>query len=203
MQPLQCPPLRCWGAALSTCMPRHVRGSFFSDYVRMMRRRKDVDWSEVLWPEDLQYLHARVERDQWYPMASFERMGVAILEHVPGATLDAVRFWGRVSAAETSRDHQGLIVEGEAVETLMRLKVLRATFFDFPAFDLPTLAPGNARVVINYHMGRVAEEAACHQTAGFCEGALNLAGAANVQAVFDSCAWKGAPTTLLDLSWDV
>jgi hypothetical protein len=59
----------------------------------------------------------------------------------------------------------------------------------------------NYVVVINYHMGRVAEEAACHQTLGFCEGALNLAGATEIRATFDECAWNGAPTTLASLHW--
>lgn len=34
-------------------MNRHVRGPLFVDYVRMLRARKDVVWSNTLPPEDL------------------------------------------------------------------------------------------------------------------------------------------------------
>jgi hypothetical protein len=88
------------------------------------------------------------------------------------------------------------------MESLMRLKVLRSTLFDFPAFDLPMLVDGHAYVSVTYHMGPVAEEAACHQTMGFCEGVLSLAGARNVRADFTERAWQGDSRTLLDLQWD-
>lgn len=167
----------------------------------MLRRRKDVDWASVLPEGDVAFLKSYVDFDRWYPMTTFERLGVAILTHVEGATLDSVQLWGRFSASEYARQHPELIVEGQPQETLMRLKVMRATLFDFPAFDIPVLTSGHARIVVNYHMGAVAEEAACHQTVGFCEGALTLSGAGEVTLSFDECAWRGAPTTLISLRW--
>jgi hypothetical protein len=183
-------------------MTRHVRGSFFSDYVRMLRRKKNVDWSKVFEPEDLRYLVGRIQPGDWYPMATFERFGVAILTHVEGATMEAVRLWGRFSVTEFVNEHPELIAPNQPVESLMRLKVLRETLFDFPAFTMPMLAEGNAHVDIRYEMGNLAEEAACYQTMGFCEGVLTLAGATNVQASFASYSWKGASTTRVELTWD-
>jgi hypothetical protein len=84
----------------------------------------------------------------------------------------------------------------------MRLKVLRATLFDFPAFAVPMLDEGHAYVDIHYQMGHLAEEAACHQTMGFCEGVLSLAGASRVKATFTACAWHGAGKTRMELTWD-
>jgi hypothetical protein len=190
------------GSVSILLMARHVRGSFFSDYVRMLRRKKHVDWSKVFEPEDLGYLVQRIEPDAWYPMATFERFGVAILTHIEGATLNAVRLWGRFSVNEFVTAHPELIAPNHPVESLMRLKVLRATLFDFPAFTVPMLGEGNAYVDIHYQMGAVAEEAACHQTLGFCEGVLALAGATRVQAAFAACAWQGASTTRLELTWE-
>lgn len=167
----------------------------------MLRRRKDIRWEDVLLERDVEYMKSFIDFDRWYPMTTFERMGVAILTHIEGATLESVQLWGRFSANEYAREHAELIVVGEPVETLMRLKVMRATLFDFPAFDIPMLSNGHARVVMNYHMGRVAEEAACHQTVGFCEGALSLAGAHDIGVRFEECAWRGAPTTLASIEW--
>lgn len=167
----------------------------------MIRRRKDVDWRRVLSPDDLQYIASTIERDNWYPMTTFERLGVAILSEVEGATLDGVRLWGRFSASHYSTEHPDLIAENDPVESLMRLKVLRSTFFNFPAFDLPMLTEGQAHVIISYHMGPIAEEAASYQTFGFCEGVLSLAEATDIQGAFVERIWAGDKRTLLLLEW--
>jgi hypothetical protein len=167
----------------------------------MIRRHKSVDWEEILPPEDVLLIWRQIEPDHWYPMETFERLGVAILANVPGASLDAVRLWGMMSTRERHQDLPTLIAPGDPVESLMRLKVLRSTLFDFPAFDLPTVSDGHAVVAVTYHMGPVAEEAACHQTMGFCEGVLSLAGADTIEGAFTERAWAGAPRTLIVLDW--
>jgi hypothetical protein len=48
------------------------------------------------------------------------------------------------------RDYATLLAEGDPVETLMRLRVQRATLFDFPAFDIPTLIEGDALMTMSY-----------------------------------------------------
>jgi hypothetical protein len=180
---------------------RSVRGSFFAEYVRMIRRRKDVDFGCVLRPEDLPYLSEIIRPDAWYPMETFERLGEAILEKVPGATLDAVRLWGRFSAGEYYAKHPQLVAANDPMESLMRLKVIRSTLFDFPAFDIPMLTVGHALVSVRYHMGHRAEEAACFQTMGFCEAVVSEAGAADVKADFRERAWAGDDGTVIELEW--
>jgi hypothetical protein len=182
-------------------MPRNVRGSFFAEYVRMIRRRKDVDWESVLPAADAVYVWQQVDDDAWYPMETFERLGIAILDHVEGATLDAVRMWGSFSANQRADAQPELIVANEPVESLMRLKVMRGTHFDFPAFDIPMLVDGHAYATIAYYMAPRAEEAAAYQTMGFCEGVLSLSGAQNVQVEFRERSWLGDARTLLDIQW--
>src|SRR5689334_13191705 len=182
-----------------TPQSRSVRGSFFAEYVRMVRRRKNVDWESILPPEDLIHVWQQVKPNEWYPMATFERLGLAILDHIEGATLDAVRLWGRFSAHQF--DDQ-LVVRGNPVESLMRLRVMRNTLFDFPAFDVPMLADGHAYLAVTYHMSPRAEEAACTQTLGFCEEILTLSGAQNLVSEFKERAFQGDERTLIDLQWD-
>lgn len=190
------------GFSKGNLLARHVRGSFFVEYVRMIRRRKDVDWMHSLRVEDSALVQQRIDPEAWYPMASFERLGVAILQNFRGAGLGAVRMWGSFSAHQFVREHPELVAPGDAIETLMRLKVQRATLFDFPAFDIPTLIEGHAVVTANYRMGPIAEEAACHQTLGFCEGMLAAAGARNIRGSLLEVSWLGAPHTALVLDWE-
>jgi hypothetical protein len=151
--------------------------------------------------EDLALVQQRITPEAWYPMSSFERLGLAILANFGGAGLDAVRMWGHFSAQQFAREHLTLVAENDPVETLMRLKVQRATLFDFPAFDVPTLIDGHAIVSINYRMAATAEEAACHQTMGFCEGILALAGAHDIRGGLRELSWLGAAQTSLVLDW--
>jgi len=182
-------------------MSRHVRGSFFSDYVRMIRRRKDVEWTRFLGPVELEFTHRQIDANGWYPMAVLERLGDAILAGCE-TTLEAVRMWGHLSVSGVATTHPALIARGDPMESLMRLKVLRASMFDFPAFDIPMLSNGHAHVAVNYQMGPSAEEAACFQTMGFCEGVVALAGGSMIEAHFRERGWSGDERTLIDLQWN-
>lgn len=168
----------------------------------MIRSNKQHDWRARLEAEDLPYLATRVDPAGWYPMATFERLGNAILQYIALDDLQAVRMWGRFSVDELRAAHPALLVPGDPIETLQRFRVMRSTFFDFPALDIPMLLDDEAQVIISYHMGARAEEAASFQTLGFFERQLELAGATNVSAHLLQRSWAGDPRTLLQLDWD-
>ena len=180
---------------------RCVRGELFLDYVRMLRACKSVDFRAKLEPEDLPFLGEKIDPGAWYPMATFERLGNAILAFVANGEMFPVQLWGRYSATQLLRAHPMLVAPNDAVETLNRFRVLRETFFDFSAFEVLMLHADEAQIAIHYHMGMPAEEAAAYQAMGFFEGLLPLAGADQVHATFRTCSWKGDPQTLLVLQW--
>ena len=180
---------------------RNVKGILFADYVRMIRSHKGVDWSKLLHRHDLFYLRTKIDMVEWYPMEVFERMGNAILREVAGNDIEAVRMWGGISVDKLSATSPSLVAPGDAIETMMRFRVERATYFDFEALEMPTLVEDHAHVVIHYYMGRVAEQAASYQTMGFFERLLEMAGATHIEARFLERSWKEGPRTLLELTW--
>lgn len=180
---------------------RQVKGSLFVDYVRMLRGMKGVDWSRHLPPEDLTLAMARIEPERWYPMDAFERMGDVILKLVARYDLQAVRMWGRYSVDQLRAANPLLVAPGDPIETLNRFRVLRATYFDFDALEVVMLHDQEAELVVRYHMGPTAEEAAAYQTLGFFERLLEVAGARDVLAQFRSRSWVDEPRTLLALHW--
>ena len=180
---------------------RRVKGTLFVDYVRMLRARKDVDWSRHLLPVDLSFLVQRVELDAWYPMETFERMGLAILAEIT-SDMQIVRAWGRAQIDSLRALHPNLVAADDPCDTLMRFRVLRSSFFDFSALDVPVLHDGAAAVTVEYGMSPLAEEAASWQTLGFFERLLEVAGARNVQAQFSSSTWNGDLLTTIELRWD-
>jgi hypothetical protein len=183
-------------------LDRRVKGTLFVDYVRMMRAQKDVDWARYLKPEDLELIHRRVDPDGWYPMGSFERMGVAILAEVARGELELVREWGRMQTEWITQTESGLLAPGDPMESLMRFQVLRNGFFDYTALEFSYVYEGEAALEIRYGMGPVAEQAAALQTMGFFEKLVELAGGKKVEARFTSESWAGAPVTTLNLRWE-
>lgn len=180
---------------------RNVKGILFADYVRMIRSHKGVDWALQLPREDLFYLRTPIEPLEWYPMETFERLGDAILREVAANDLEAVRMWGRMTVDQLLVATPSLLAPGDPIETLMRFKVQRATYFDFQALEVPTLVEDHAHVVIHYFMGAIAEEAASFQTMGFFERLLEKAGASSISARLRERAWAGDARTLLELAW--
>jgi hypothetical protein len=167
----------------------------------MIRGQKSIDWKRHLQDEDLGYLIARVEPSAWYPMATFERMGNAILTEIADGDVESARMWGRVSVDQLRIATPSLVAENDPLDTLMRFKVLRSTFFDFEALEIRTAAVDHASILIHYHMGPMAEEAASFQTMGFFERLLVVAKAESIEARFTRRSWAGDNQTILDLHW--
>lgn len=182
-------------------MSRKVKGALFVDYVRMIRGSKHLDWGAILGPEDRGLVGERILPEAWYPMEVFERIGNAILQQIAGGDLSLVRLWGRLSVDELTALYDGLLVQGDPRESLMRFNVLRGSFFDFPAVEITMLIDNKAHVAIDYQMGDTAEEAATQQTLGFFERLLEAAGARDVYATLLSRRWIGEPRTVLQLTW--
>lgn len=182
-------------------MSRNVKGVLFADYVRMIRGQKSIDWRPRLAPEDMSYVVVRIDPGAWYPMASFERMGNAILAELAGGNPEAARFWGRSSVDQLMATTPGLVADGDPLQTLMRFRVLRSTFFDFEALDVRAASDGHASIAVRYYMGPMAEEAATFQTMGFFERLLAVAGADGVQADLTHRSWSGDERTVLELNW--
>ncbi len=178
-----------------------VKGTLFVDYVRMLRAKKGVDWARYLTPSDLVYLEERIQPEAWYPMATFERMGVAILEEVAGKNVGMAELWGRLSTDWLCAAHPNLVAPGDPRESLMRFQVLRQGFFDYPALTIREIHDAGATVEIRYGMSARAEEAASHQTLGFFARLLEVSGATDVKIAFTARSWDGAPTTLLTMQW--
>jgi hypothetical protein len=180
----------------------HVKGSLFVDYVRMIKARKDVDWSKHLNPVDMGYLDEPIVDGDWYPMESFERMGVGILKEIAGSKMELVRGWGRGQIDDLLKLYPSLVSEDDPRESLMRFQVLRGGFFDFNAVYIRSLLEKHAKIEVNYEMGKLAEKAATYQAVGFFERLLELSGAKKVKFKFAGKLWSGDPTTILVLDWD-
>lgn len=182
-------------------MDRKVKGSFFMDYVRMIRSHKDVDWRQYLLPQDLAFLDQKISAAEWYPMDTFERMGIGIFREISNNNLLGVKLWGRMSVDAMSKLYPESISAGDPRESLIRYQVARNGLFNFDPVHFLTSYKTYAKLEIAYHMSPLAEEAATWQTLGYFERLLELSGASNLQHRFSRKLWEGAATTILEFDW--
>jgi len=185
----------------TTTMTTRVKGILFVDHVRMMRARKKTVWSECLLPEDLAYLSQQIDLDGWYPMDTYERMGLALLEEISANDLEHVRYWGRHTVEGLRDAYPDLFAETDIRETLMRYQTLRSSLFDYPAVEVRSIHDGQVRFVLNYGMSPRAEEAETHQFLGSLERTIEEAGARNVSVALSSRTWAGDPSTIVIARW--
>lgn len=181
---------------------RNVKGILYVDYVRTLRRHV-ADWQRVLPPDVAAVVSARAEIDQWYPMATFERLGLAILEHVVRGEIDAVRLWGRETLKVVLPHFPELIAPGDPRESLMRFQNFFLALFDFETVGLQDLNDEEADFSVRWGMSPRAEEAATFQAIGFFEELVTAAGGRNVRTKLHSRSWmpKEPPTTF-SLHWE-
>ena len=182
-------------------MPGHVKGLLFADYVRMLRAHRGRTWHEFLEPEDVPFLHQTIDLDAWYPMDSFERLGLAVFQVIAEGDLGLVRDWGRASVAGVVGSNEQVLARGDPRESLMRFFVLRRSLFDFEALNVLQLCDASASIGVEYGMQPMAEQAAAVQTMGFFEGLIAHAGGVDVRGEFLETSWRGDRQTIVGLSW--
>jgi hypothetical protein len=182
-------------------MDRKIKGEYLVDYVRMIKRRKDIDWSEYLTVDDLLFLKKRIVGNEWYPMEPFERIATAIFKKVADGNVEVVRLWGRMQAEEVARTYDSLVSKGNPHDSLIQFQVLRKTFFNFDPIDVIELFRNYAKLAMNFRMNPAAEQAATYQSLGILERLVELSGASNIKFSFPSKLWEGGKSTVLELDW--
>lgn len=182
--------------------PHHVRGILFVDYVRMVRGQLPA-WRQVLSAQDIELVSRKVDAASWYPMADFERLGLAILELVVHGQRDAIRLWGRESVKAVLGFFPDLHVIGDPRESIMRFQNFLCALFDFPAIRVEGVNDEDAAFAIAWGMSPLAEEAATWQAIGFFEELVTASGGRNVRTKLHSRSWiPGEPPTEFSLHWE-
>lgn len=180
---------------------KKVKGDLFLDFVKMIKRRKEVDWSKHLNEFDRSFLDQAIIETDWYPFDTFERMGLAIMREIVKPDLEQIRRWGRYYLEELFNRHEALVERGNPKESIMRVLVLQGGFFNFEGFQAQSVLDNSVRIRIDFGMAPELERAICYQTLGFFEHLLYHSGIAEVGHEFKEKAWEGGRATVLELNW--
>jgi CheY-like chemotaxis protein len=162
---------------------RHVRGVLFIDYVKMLRAYQVVEAARAhLLPEDAPFLATRLDPAHWFPMESFERLGLALLREVVGSELEVIRLWGRSQLPTLLGFLPELAAARDPHDAVLRLSSSLQTLFDFPCIAVEQVGGEHAHVLFDYGMSAPAEAAAVWQTVGFFEELVTTTGGAAVDS---------------------
>jgi CheY-like chemotaxis protein len=184
-------------------MAGQVKGVLFRDYVRMIRKHKDVDWDKYLRPEEKELLSQLILPAQWYPMESYQRMGAAIYREIAHGDPSTARAWGRAGMEELASLYtNNLIKKGNPRETLENFKAINRRFFDFDSFDVDPVGPRSVYIIIDPDFGPYEVEGYSNQMLGSFERLFELAGVVGIKAEFRNRAWDGPGKTVIEITWE-
>jgi len=173
----------------------------FVDYVRMLRRQLP-SWREVLSPADAELVSGRVDVDAWYPMASFERLGVAILEHVVRGEHDSIRLWGRQQVQAILTYLPALKSDDDPRDSVMRFHTFLSSLFDFSTVSIDSADDQEAVLRVGFGMCPAAEEAATWQCVGFFEELVAASNGREATGRLLRRSWLlGEPETTFAVTW--
>src|SRR5688572_9815531 len=110
---------------------RLAKGLNLLQLAKMLRKAKLVD-KVGLTGDDVTCLHGLIVPTGWYPHAFFERVIVAVHQHLLGGTDSAAKDMGRASAqAMLGGPHRIFVVDGDVVATGKNMTRIWPHYFNF------------------------------------------------------------------------
>lgn len=77
---------------------RMVKGSIVLDFVKMVKKYKNLDWNKYLKPEDWEIINTIVLPSKWYPIDFYKRCSMAAFQLISKGDLEGARSNGRLMA---------------------------------------------------------------------------------------------------------
>lgn len=183
-------------------MAKQVKGVVLLDYVRMIKRFKDIDWDKYLIAADKQYLEEMIIPAKWYPYETYVRMGDGIFHEVAKGNVELVRMWGRTMVDQFHNASKLVDDSDGPPEAIEKIYVLYDRYFDFKAVEMQLLDGNRLKVDMNDQWGDIAIEAYTFQFLGLVERIIELSGAKNIKTRFLKKYWEGDEKTEFELEWE-
>lgn len=182
-------------------MERLVKGTIFTDYVRMIRSRKDIDWLEHLSQDDLDFIHDMILSSSWYPLETYKRIGLAVFNIIARGETRIAWLWGRASLNELVEIYKNMVLPQDPIGTIHKFSDFRNRFLNFEWMEMKELAPNQVHVVFNLVFDDDADRAYAYQFGGILERMMELAEAEDIKVDFHKKCWDGDPNTIFEINW--
>jgi len=125
-----------------------VKGTWLTDYAKMIRAAKDKPWDKYLTPEDWEIINSKVLSSVWYSYESFNRIGKAVFREIAQGNLAVSRTFGKMFAENLAAVYKNVLVPGDPAATISKVYALQGSFLrDIPSIIAPVVHEKNRTVV--------------------------------------------------------
>lgn len=129
-----------------------VKGTIFSEYIRMIKMAPDLEWSRYLTEEDLALANEVILASSWYPLETYKRLGVAVFKLMAKQDLKAAWLWGRASLDEQIRTYKNIVQPNDPLGSIRKFSGYLGRFANFDLMDVEE--PGVGLALITFKMRR-------------------------------------------------
>lgn len=180
----------------------NVKGTILIDFVKTIKADSSGAYNAYLNDLDREILHQRLLPSGWYPYQTFKNCFNAVFKVLAKGDLEKVRQWGRVyGEAIITGVYKSIIKEGEPLESLMKYSTHIRNFFDFGEILVEPVEKDQALVRIRGFDPTFQPQYSIMQ--GWLERSLELCGAKNIRTEVIAATWKGAPETIVKITWQM
>jgi len=181
---------------------RKVKGTMILDFVKMVKKFKDLDWNKFLQPEDWEIINTIVLPAKWYPLDFYKRCSMAAFQLISKGNLEGARANGQLMARHLfETTYRSIATLTDPMRALSQFVQMYGSFFNFSLLRLEKVGPRHAKVFHDYDYNDKSIIPYSSQIQGIFETLIQMTGGKNVAVVIATKQWEGAPTTTFEITW--
>ena len=112
-----------------------VKGSMLLDFVKVIRRNRELDWDKYLTIGDREMMEEMIIPSKWYPVDVFRRAAMAVYELIGQGKPESARAWGRESVERIPEElYQSFFAKNDPKRAVRNWVNVNTRVFDFLRF---------------------------------------------------------------------
>ena len=180
-----------------------IKGTLFSEYVRMIKSSRDLPWDQYLTDEDFKLIEDRILASGWYPLDAYKRMGLAVFKLIAKSNVDAAWNWGRASMEGITKIYKNLLAVDTPGDAARRFCIIQRNVLNFEFLEVENVEPGTVKIHFLVKFGDEADHAYAYHFGGMLERLLELTSDSPEHLIILDKAWEGAEHTVFEMKWNV
>jgi uncharacterized protein (TIGR02265 family) len=180
-----------------------VKGIWFLDFAKMVRKLDDLPWSRYLTPEDLEIIRGDILPSQWYPADLYQRLGVAAFELVGQGKPENAQAAGRAFVERMINDEVlgPFLKTGEPGLAIQHFITIYRRLLTLGEARVEKTGEKRLRFTVHWRKGQIGIFPFIHNFAGFLFRLVEVNGGRQVKIAFDDQNLEERDSIEYDLQW--
>jgi len=181
-----------------------VKGIWFLDFAKMVRKLSDLPWSRYLTPEDLAIIQGHILPSQWYPADLYQRLGVAAFELVGQGKPENAQVAGRAFVERMINDEAlgPFLKTGEPERAIQNFTAIYRKLLTLGEARSEKIGERRLRFTIHWRKGQIGIFPFVHNFAGFLFRLVEVNSGKNMKIVFDDQRLDERESLAYEIEWE-